>query len=124
MATEKKINNEENERVNPIKLTMANGEVYTLEFSRESIRFAESRGFDIDEVGKYPLTKVPELFWYAFRMHHMRMSKEQTDRILFDELGGMPKGMAERLGELYAVPLKSLSQNEDTAKNSKVTVDM
>lgn len=124
MATEKKITNEENEKVNPITLTMANGEVYTLEFSRESVRFAESRGFDIDEVGKYPLTKVPELFWYAFRMHHMRMSKEQTDRILFDELGGMPKGMAERLGELYAVPLKSLSQNEDTAKNSRVTVDM
>ena len=124
MATEKKINNEENERVKPITLTMANGEEYVLEFSRESVLFAEARGFDIDDVGKYPMTKVPELFWYAFRMHHMRMSKDQTDRILFDELGGMPKGMAERLGELYAVPLKSLSQKSDEVKNPRVTVDM
>ena len=123
MATEKKVNNEE-EKVKPITLTMESGEVYTLEFSRESIRFAEARGFDIDDVGKYPLTKVPELFWYAFRMHHMRMSKEQTDRILFDEMGGMPKGMAERLGELYAAPLKALSQDEEKGKNSRVTVDM
>ena len=118
-------NKDVNEQVKPIIIhDTENGIDYTLEFNRDSIRFAEQRGFDIDDVGKYPLTKVPELFWYAFRMHHMRLSKEQTDRILFDEMGGMPKGMAERLGELYAAPLKALSQDEEKGKNSRVTVDM
>jgi hypothetical protein len=113
------------EKINPIKLTdNESGTVYTLEFNRESIRFAEARGFDIDDVGKYPLTKIPELFWYAFRMHHKNVSKEKAERILFDDLGGMPSGMAERLGALYAAPFEALTNgNEGKAKNSKMTVE-
>lgn len=126
MATEKKIPAiEEKEKVKPIILKMEDGEEFTLEFSRESIRFAEARGFDIDEVAKYPMTRVPELFWYAFRMHHPRISKEQAERILIDDMGGMPKGMAERLGQLYAAPFEALSQDDEgEGKNCKVTVEM
>ena len=117
---------EANERVKPIKLTdTETGDEYILEFDRESIRFAEARGFDIDDVGKYPMTKIPELFFYAFRMHHKNVSREKTDRILFEDLGGLPKGVAERLGALYAAPFEALSQNEDkTVKNPKVTVEL
>ena len=125
MATEKKIQTiEEKEKVKPIILKMEDGEEFTLEFSRESIRFAEARGFDIDEVAKYPMTRVPELFWYAFRMHHPRISKEQAERILIDDMGGMPKGMAERLGQLYAAPFEALSSDDGERKNCKVTVEM
>lgn len=115
---------EVNEKVKPIILTdNETGDEYTLEFSRESIRFAEQRGFDIDDVGKYPMTKLPELFFYAFRMHHKNVSREKTDRILFEDLNGMPKGMAERLGALYAAPFEALS-NDGEGKNSKMTVEM
>ena len=39
--------NEVNEKVKPLILTDNDtGEKYTLEFSRESVRFAEARGFD------------------------------------------------------------------------------
>ena len=76
------------EKVKPIILhDNENNEDYTLEFSRESIRFAEARGFSIADVEKYPMTKLPELFFYAFRMHHKNVSREKTDRILFDDLG-------------------------------------
>ena len=115
---------EVNEKVKPIILTdNETGDEYTLEFSRESIRFAEQRGFDIDDVGKYPMTKLPELFFYAFRMHHKNVSREKTDMILFDDRKGMPKGMAERLGALYAAPFEALS-NDGEGKNSKMTVEM
>lgn len=60
--------------VKPMIITdMETGDQYTLEFDKESVRFAESRGFDLDDVAKYPLTKVEELFWYAFRKHHKRV---------------------------------------------------
>ena len=113
------------ERVNPIVLYFDDrNETYTLEFDRDAIRFAEGRGFDIEDVGKHPMTKLPELFWYAFRMHHKAVSREKADRILFDDLGGMPDGMAERLGALYADPHKALHNESNKPKNPHLTVEM
>ena len=119
-------NKEVNEQVKPIIIhDMENSVDYTLEFDRDSVRFAEQRGFDMDDVGRYPMTKLPELFYYAFRMHHRSVSREKTDRIFFDELGGLPEGVAERLGALYAAPYEALSQKKDKqAKNPKVTVEL
>ena len=117
---------EVNEQVKPIILHDAEeGVDYTLEFNRDSVRFAEARGFDISDVGKYPMTKIPELFFYAFRMHHKNVSREKTDRILFDYLGGLPDGMAERLGALYSAPFEALTADEGKAsKNARITVEM
>lgn len=119
-------NKEINEQVKPIILhDTENGDDYTLEFNRETIKFAESRGFDIDDVGRYPMSKLPELFYYAFRMHHKSVSREKTDKILFEYLGGMPEGMAERLGSLYAAPFAALTNsNDDEGKNRRMTVEM
>ena len=120
-------NKEVNEQVKPIIIhDEENGTDYTLEFDRDSVRFAEARGFDIDDVGKYPMTKIPELFFYAFRMHHKSVSREKTDRILFEELGGLPDGAAERLGALYAAPFEALSNKDSNGKvkNSKMTVEL
>lgn len=116
-----------NERVKPIVLhDNENGVDYTLEFNRESVKFAEARGFDISDVSKFPMTKLPELFFYSFRMHHRNVSRERTDRILFDDLGGMPEGMGERLGELYAAPFEALTNNANAGeeKNGKMTVEL
>ncbi len=114
---------EVNEKVKPIILTdNETGDEYTLEFSRESIRFAEQRGFDIDDVGKYPMTKLPELFFYAFRMHHKNVARAKTDALL-DSLGGVmdaPDGLFARLGELYSEGFNTLT--DKPAENPTVTV--
>lgn len=114
------------EKVKPIIIKdTENNEEYILEFNRESILFAENRRFDIDDVGRFPMTKIPELFWYAFRMHHKSMSKQQTDKIFFEQLGGfegVPEGFATRLGELYNDPFTAHEQH--TAKNPNVTVEL
>jgi hypothetical protein len=83
-----------------------------------------SQKFTVDD-GIFDLIadKGPELWYYAFRMHHKSVSREKADRILFDDLGGMPDGMAERLGMLYAAPLEALANKENKAKNSKMTVE-
>ncbi len=112
--------------VKPITLTdKTDNTTYTLEFNRASVEFAEQRGFKIEDVADYPMTKLPELFFYAFRMHHKNVAREKTDKILFS-LGGIPEGMVDRLAELYQLPFNALSVvDEDTEerKNSNWKVE-
>ncbi len=49
----------ENEEIRPLILHDGeSGQDYTLEFSRESVKYAESRGFVIDDVERFPMTKI------------------------------------------------------------------
>ena len=109
------------QNVKPIVVTDdETGIEYTLEFNRESVRFAEARGFKINDVADYPMSKIPELWFYAFRANHKNVSRAKTDALL-DGLGGIPDGLLERLGELYAVPFTSLTDGQ-TDENPRVTV--
>jgi len=98
------------------------GMEYTLEFTRESVKFAEARGFKINDVADYPMTKIPELWFYAFRAHHKNVARAKTDALL-DGLGGIPDGLLERLGELYAAPFSALTDGQ-TEENPHVTVKL
>lgn len=110
--------------IKPIVLRDDCGNVYVLEYSRDSIKFAEARGFKAQALEDgISISNMEDLFFYAFRMHHPNMSKANTDHILYDKLGGFPDGMLERLAELYMVPFNTLLQDGDKAKNSKMTVE-
>ena len=110
-------------RVKPIVFGIdETGEEYTLEFSMESVRYAERNGFKVDDLGEIPMTAMEDLFFYAFRMHHPRVDRTKAMRILYDVLGGYPDGWIERLGALYAAPFDALLSKEDISKNSKVTI--
>lgn len=129
MATEKTTpieNGKTDERVNPLRITdNDNGKVYELDFSRESVKFAEARGFDIDEIGKYPVTRLPELFYYAFRKNHKDVARANTDA-LFDKMGGLSNAVIERLVALYAQSglAHVITKDEDIAKNERVTIEL
>lgn len=114
---------ENNDRVKPIVLKVANEkggvDEYTLEFDRASVKWAEQRGFKIDELGSKPLEGMESLFYFAFRMHHPTMTRQQTNDILNDT--NIPEGFFERLGQLYSVPFDALTNG---SKNSRVTVEM
>lgn len=116
----------ENEIIKPLVLhDTGTGADYTLEFSRDTVRWAEGRGFKLDDVGNFPMTKVYEFFWYAFRMHHKNISREKTDRII-DEWGGIegiPEGVLERLGQLYVATFSTM-RDEDASRPCKVTVEL
>ena len=94
---------------------------YTLEFNRDSVRFAENRGFKLEDVEEFPLTKTVEFFWYAFRMHHQSVALNQAEEIL-RQIGGMTEPIARRLIDLWAETYKSLG-NEDT-KNPEMEVEL
>lgn len=111
--------------VKPIVLrsTENPNEVYVLEFNRESVRFSEARGFRIGDLDTFSMTSVEDLFWYAFRKNHMKVTREKAMDILYNQMKGLPDGMVERLAELYAVPVNTLAQDDDE-KNSMMTVEM
>ena len=114
------------EKINPLRITVSeSGETYELNFSREAVQFAERREFLVDDVLKYPQTKVPEFFYYSFRMNHKNISRNQTDRIL-DKMGGLSPKVLERLMLLYnqAQMSNNLQDDEDLEKNGAVTVEM
>lgn len=118
---------EDDPRVKPLKITdHGTNTAYTLDFSRDSIRFAEAREFKINEVSDYPVTKIPELWYYAFRMNHKNLSRTQTDALL-EELGGVTPAILERLVSLYVQAAESnniIQTEEDMGKNSRVTVEL
>ena len=113
----------EKEQVKPVIIhDTENNRDYTLEFNRDTIKFAEARGFKISDVEDFPLSKTVEFFWYAFRMHHPSFSLKQAENML-DRLGGISEELGQRLGELWLVPFKTLNPEGDE-KNSSVTVEL
>lgn len=112
------------EKLRPMIITDPNeSREYTLEFSRKSVVKTEQAGFDVHRLESASMTMLPLLFWGAFLMHHPHMTREQTDKILFDGLGGLSEDEMAHLGKLYAVPFQSLVASEDENGNPrKMTV--
>ena len=65
------------------------------------------------------MTMIPLMFWGAFLMHHPYMTKDQTDKILFEGLGGLSAEEMAYLGKLYAVPFETLIAQEENAENPR-----
>lgn len=111
-------------RVAPIKITDGKGNTYELDFSRESVKFAESRGFDISNLLTFPQTNIPALWYYAFRKNHKNVARNKTDELL-EAMGGLRDVEIERLIQLYNQPNESLINTEEgERKNSQITVEM
>ena len=111
---------EKTEKLNPMVITdPENGREYTLEFSRRSISKIEQAGFNINLIETQSMTMIPLMFWGAFLMHHPQMTRDQTDKILFDGLGGLSEEEMGYLGKLYAVPFESLIASEDKEANPR-----
>ena len=123
----RKVKTMNEERVNSIKITDPQGEKsYELDFNRDSVRFAEGRGFKMEDVFDYPETKFPELFYYAFRYHHRNLSKQQTDKI-YEGLNGFSREFLERLVTLYNQAMLSnnvVDSTEEMGKNNGWTVEL
>lgn len=122
---EKKVTKAEDKQIKPIILKDDNnGDIFVLEFNRDTVKYAEARGFKISAFDEgVVVSTTEELFFYAFRMHHPNKSKADTDKILYEKLKGLPTGMLERLIDLYVLPINALKQDDEEAKNSTMTVE-
>ena len=111
------------EKLKPMIITdPEEGREYTLEFNRKSVVKAEQAGLDVNALESKSMTMIPLLFWGAFLMHHPHMTREQTDKILFDGLGGLNEEEMSYLGHLYAAPFLTLIASEDEGNPRKLVV--
>lgn len=105
-------------------IKFSDDEKYTLQFNRETASALEMDGFKREDVGDMPMTRIPQIFHFAFKMHHPNISREKTDEILFNDLGGLTDEQIEKLGELFMAPYTTLINEGGKPKNSKVTVSL
>lgn len=113
-------------KVEPITLVFNQGKYdekeYVIEYSRDTCIQAETAGFSAEKVEANPMSQIPLLFFYGLKMHHPKMTRAESDKILFDDIGGITKELAERLVELYAAPYETLFNETGTPKNPNLTV--
>ena len=62
-----------------------NGEKYTLEYNRATVRLLEQSGFVLDEFLKKPMTNIELVFAGAFLKNHKNLSQNIIDDI-FEKL--------------------------------------
>lgn len=116
------------ERILPIRLTDKDtGETYELDFNRESLKFMADQGFVMDDnFVDLIAAKGEELWYYAFRAKHRRMSRNQTDK-LYEKMGGLSPKLIKRLIELYQQALMSNSivqEDEELDANPHIAVEL
>ena len=83
----------------------------------------------MDDLDRYPQTKVREFFYYAFRMHHKNLAKANTDKFLekwWGEVGDIPEEIMLRLAELWAQTFVTITdeENGDEPKKQRATIEM
>lgn len=81
------------------------GKPLTLEFTADSLRKMEDRGFDITEIDKHLLTIGETLFCGAFIAHHDNIS-ESKRKELFREISACAEDGEERIEDVLANMLK------------------
>lgn len=58
-----------------------NGEQYTLEYNRMSVKMLENNGFDLDEFAKKPMMNIEMVFAGSFIKNHRKTNQTTIDAI-------------------------------------------
>lgn len=82
------------------------GNDYTLEYTRASVREMERRGFKSSELVDKPMTVLPELFAGAFIANHRYTRKDTVEKI-FNQLENRSELMG-KLMEMFNEPIEQL----------------
>ena len=61
------------------------GKDYTLEYTRQSVKTMENRGFVAGKILDAPMTVLPDLFYGAFLANHKYIDRKVVDEI-FDKM--------------------------------------
>ena len=109
---------EEITRVEPMRFFVDDTE-YVLEFNRDTVKYAEDNGFSRKDAEDKMMIRIPELFYYALRMHQPEIKRSQADDLYFNVLEGLTPGEIERLVDLFNAPYSTLIRTGER-KNSRV----
>ena len=88
------------------------GNEYTLEFTRNTIKTMENQGFTLSQVADKPISILPALFRGAFLAHHKFIKQEVIDRI-FARMTDREK-LFETLAHMYNEPIVALMDEPES----------
>lgn len=89
---------------------------FTLEFTRNSVKALDKKGFDISKISSTPLTTITELFSGAFIAHHATLKEEYKEQI-YSQLKDKSK-LLEVLAEMYNETITTLFEDPDAGNAS------
>lgn len=99
-----------------IKLNYKDKE-YILEFSRNTAKAIEDRGFSLDQIGTAPIKMIPLLVHGAFMKNHSSLKTVKVDEIFNAQT--QKSGLIQALMEMYADTVNTLfGDEEDEEKNA------
>lgn len=90
--------------------------VYTLEFTKNSIRSMERAGFNIFDYEKKPVTTIEQLFQGSFIANHPQVKNERRLEI-FSRVGKKSE-LIGKLYEMYIDQIAALSDDSEEEGNS------
>lgn len=90
---------------------------YFLEFSRNTAKAIEERGFSLELIGSQPNKMIPLLLQGAFMKNHPTVKAVKVEEIFLAQNGRA--GLINAIAELYAQTVNSLlGDEEDDEKNA------
>lgn len=97
-----------------------NEKKYKLEFTKDTVRSTERRGFEINKVLDFPAVNIPLLVHGAFLANHKWLSQDMVDEI-YESIPEQSE-FINKLIEMYNEPLMEmmgLGEGADKGKKSK-----
>lgn len=89
---------------------------YVLEYTKETVKQMESRGFVASRVAEAPMTVLPDLFAGAFLANHKFTNRKIIDEI-FEKMGDK-SALIETLSLMYNEPIKALMEDDGDEGNA------
>ena len=106
----------ENKNANQINFDY-NGKHYCLEYTRESVKQMEAAGFNMNDMGDKPATRIEQLWQGAFLANHSSVKRDKIDKI-YRMMGDKTK-LIGALTEMYNEPIEALLAEPEDGKNLK-----
>ena len=93
-----------------------NDKHYCLEYTPDSIKQMEASGFNINEIGDKPATRIEQLWAGAFLANHRRNTSNTVIKELYGKMKDKEK-LLQKLTEMYNNTLNYLLPDEDDEGN-------
>lgn len=87
------------------------GKDYCLEYTRQTVKRMEDRGFVAARIIEAPMTILPELFAGSFQANHKYTDRKVIDAI-YDRMQDK-KQLVETLTQMYNEPIEALMADGD-----------
>lgn len=85
------------------------GQKYELEFTANSIKAMDRKGFDFTNMDKHPLTLGEDLFVGAFIAHHPTVPEKKRKEI-FNSMAGSYQEITETLVKMVSESLEDITK--------------